>query len=307
MTLTPSPRTIFRGDIKMDVNIKENHYRWMSLRLIVVTFASVVFAINIKSFVRTGGILPGCATGLTLLIQEIADRFVGIKVPYTPINVAINLVPVYIGFKFIGKKFTSLSCIAIVLTGILADLIPGYVITNDIILISIFGGIINGVAVSLCLLMDATSGGIDFIAIYLYKKGADGFNVALYVNACILITAGALFGWERALYSIVFQYVSTTVIHVLYRKYQQTTLFIVTQFPDEISALIYDMTNHGSTIIYGRGAHEEEKEKSVVYSVISATQVTKAINAIKIRDPEAFVNVFKSERISGKFYRIPED
>ncbi|WP_026515198.1 YitT family protein [Butyrivibrio sp. LB2008] len=291
----------------MDVNIKENHYRWMSLRLIVVTFASVVFAINIKSFVRTGGILPGGATGLTLLFQEIADRFVGIKVPYTPINVAINLVPVYIGFKFIGKKFTSLSCIAIVLTGILADLIPGYVITNDIILISIFGGIINGVAVSLCLLMDATSGGIDFIAIYLYKKGADGFNVALYVNACILITAGALFGWERALYSIVFQYVSTTVIHVLYRKYQQTTLFIVTQFPDEISALIYDMTNHGSTIIYGRGAHEEEKEKSVVYSVISATQVTKAINAIKIRDPEAFVNVFKSERISGKFYRIPED
>ena len=291
----------------MDVNIKENHYRWMSLRLIVVTFASVVFAINIKSFVRTGGILPGGATGLTLLFQEIADRFVGIKVPYTPINVAINLVPVYIGFKFIGKKFTSISCIAIVLTGILADLIPGYVITNDIILISIFGGIINGVAVSLCLLMDATSGGIDFIAIYLYKKGADGFNVALYVNACILITAGALFGWERALYSIVFQYVSTTVIHVLYRKYQQTTLFIVTQFPDEISALIYDMTNHGSTIIYGRGAHEEEKEKSVVYSVISATQVTKAINAIKIRDPEAFVNVFKSERISGKFYRIPED
>ena len=291
----------------MDVNIKENHYRWMSLRLIVVTFASVVFAINIKSFVRTGGILPGGATGLTLLIQEIADRFMRIKVPYTPINVAINLVPVYIGFKFIGKKFTSLSCIAIVLTGILADLIPGYVITNDIILISIFGGIINGVAVSLCLLMDATSGGIDFIAIYLYKKGADGFNVALYVNACILITAGALFGWERALYSIVFQYVSTTVIHVLYRKYQQTTLFIVTQFPDEISALIYDMTNHGSTIIYGRGAHEEEKEKSVVYSVISATQVTKAINAIKIRDPEAFVNVFKSERISGKFYRIPED
>ena len=291
----------------MDVNIKENHYRWMSLRLIVVTFASVVFAINIKSFVRAGGILPGGATGLTLLIQEIADRFMRIKVPYTPINVAINLVPVYIGFKFIGKKFTSLSCIAIVLTGILADLIPGYVITNDIILISIFGGIINGVAVSLCLLMDATSGGIDFIAIYLYKKGADGFNVALYVNACILITAGALFGWERALYSIVFQYVSTTVIHVLYRKYQQTTLFIVTQFPDEISALIYDMTNHGSTIIYGRGAHEEEKEKSVVYSVISATQVTKAINAIKIRDPEAFVNVFKSERISGKFYRIPED
>ena len=293
--------------IKMDEKIKGNHYRWMSLRLVVVTIASVIFALNIKSFVRTGGILPGGATGLTLLLQEIMSRFFGIVIPYTPINIAINVIPVYIGFKYIGKKFTSLSCIAIVLTGILADLIPSYPLTDDIILISIFGGIINGIAVSLCLLMDATSGGIDFIAIYLYKKGTDGFNVALYVNACILITAGALFGWERALYSIVFQYVSTTVIHLLYRKYQQTTLFIVTQVPDEISALIYNMTNHGSTIIYGRGSHEEDKEKSVVYSVITATQVTKLINAIKEKDPEAFVNVFKSERVSGKFYRIPED
>ena len=291
----------------MNEKIKENHYRWMSLRFIVVTIASVVFALNIKSFVRTGGILPGGATGLTLLIQEIADRFIGIKIPYTPINVAINVVPVFIGFKYIGKKFTSLSCIVILLTGILADLIPGYVITNDLILISIFGGIINGVAISLCLLMDATSGGIDFIAIYLYKKGFDGFNVALYVNACILITAGALFGWERALYSIVFQYASTTVIHVLYRKYQQTTLFIVTRFPDEISALIYKMSNHGSTIIYGRGSHEGDEDKSVVYSVITATQVTQIINAIKELDPASFVNVFKSERVSGRFYRIPED
>ena len=291
----------------MDVKIKSKNYRWMSLRFVVVTIASVIFALNIKSFVRTGGILPGGASGLTLLIQEIMDRFFGVAVPYTPINVAINLVPVYIGFKYIGKKFTSLSCIVIVLTGILADLIPGYAITDDIILISIFGGIINGVAISMCLLMDATSGGIDFIAIYLYKKGTDGFNVALYVNACILVTAGILFGWERALYSIVFQYVSTTIIHVLYRKYQQTTLFIVTEYPDDISALIYKMSNHGSTIIYGRGSHDEDKDKSVVYSVITATQVNSIINAIKKRDPAAFVNVFKSERISGRFYRIPED
>ncbi|MBO4456559.1 MAG: YitT family protein [Butyrivibrio sp.] len=292
----------------MDEKIKSKNYRWMSLRLIVVIVASVVFALNIKSFVRAGGILPGGATGLTLLIQEVAARFLGVNIPYTPINVAINVIPVYIGFKFIGKKFTSLSCIVIVLTGILADLIPGFAITDDVMLISLFGGIINGVAVSMCLLMDATSGGLDFIAIYLYKKnGTDGFNVTLYINACILIVAGALFGWERALYSIVFQYASTTVIHVLYRKYQQTTLFIVTQYPDEISALIYNMSNHGSTIIYGRGSHEEGKGKSVVYSVVTATQVNQIINAIKGIDPGAFVNAFKSERISGRFYRIPED
>ena len=292
----------------MEEKIRNNSYRWMSLRILVVIIASAVFAVNIKSFVRTGGLLPGGATGLTLLIQGIADRFFGLALPYTPINVLINAVPVYIGFKFIGKKFTSLSCIVIILTGVLTDLIPGYVITNDIILISVFGGIINGIAVSLCLLMDATSGGTDFIAIYLNKKkGTNGFNVAMVINTVILVTAGALFGWEKALYSVIFQYVSTNIINILYRKYQQATLFIVTSAADEVSSLIYDITRHGATIIYGRGSYEEESTKSVVYSVVTATQVSKVVNAVREIDPAAFVNVFKSERVSGRFYRIPED
>ena len=292
----------------MEEKIRSNNYRWMSLRIVGVIIASMILAVNIKSFVRTGGLLPGGATGLTLLIQEIADRFFGVSIPFTPISVAINAIPIYIGFKYIGRKFTALSCVVIILTGILTDFLPGYVITKDTILISIFGGIINGIAISLCLLMDATSGGTDFISIYLNKKkGIDGFNVSLGINAVILIIAGALFGWDKALYSIIFQYASTAVIHVLYRKYQQSTLFIVTQIPDEVCAMIFDMTRHGSTIIYGKGSHEEEASRSVVYSVITATQVTKVINAVKEKDPGAFVNVFKSDRVAGRFYRIPED
>ena len=116
-----------------------------------------------------------------------------------------------------------------------------------------------------------------------------------------------LFGWEKALYSIIFQYVSTSVIHVLYRKYQQTTLFIVTGSPDEICSMIFDLTRHGATIIYGKGSYNEDTERSVVYSVVTSTQVTKVINAVHEIDPQAFVNVFNSERISGRFYRIPED
>lgn len=290
----------------MKDRIKKNNYIW--LRAFFVMIASAIFAVNIKSLVRTGGILPGGATGLTLLIQETALRYWGAAIPYTPINIAINAIPIYIGFRYIGKRFTALSCIVIVMTGILTDVIPGYIITDDIILISVFGGIINGIAISICLLMDATSGGTDFIAIYLNKtRGIDGFNVVLCINTAIIITAGMLFGWEKALYSIIFQYASTSVIHVLYRKYQQTTLFIVTKLPDEVCKLIFDMTRHGATIIYGKGSYEENADRSVVYSVVTTNQVTKVINAVHEKDPEAFVNVFKSERISGNFYRIPED
>ena len=278
------------------------------MRIPMLVIACVLFSINLKTFVRTGGLIPGGVMGITLLIQEIALRFFGVSIPYSPINIALNAIPVYIGFKYIGKRFTALSCFVIVLSSVMTDLIPVYLVTEEMILITIFGGIINGVATSICLLADATSGGTDFISIFLNrKKGIDGFNVILGVNALILILAGILFDWDKALYSIVFQYVSTAVIHVLYRKYQQSTLLIVTSKADEICSMIYDMTGHGSTIIYGKGSYEKESTKSVVYSVVSAAEINKVMNAVKEKDPDSFVNEFKSDRIGGKFYRIPEE
>ena len=193
-------------------------------------------------------------------------------------------------------------------SSVMTDLIPVYLVTEEMILITIFGGILNGVATSICLLADATSGGTDFISIFLNrKKGIDGFNVILGVNALVLIIAGIVFDWDKALYSIVFQYVSTAVIHLLYRKYQQSTLLIVTSKANEICSMIYEMTGHGSTIIYGKGSYEEESSKSVVYSVVSTPEVHKVMNAVNEKDPDSFVNEFKSERVGGKFYRIPEE
>ncbi|MBR1523660.1 MAG: YitT family protein [Lachnospiraceae bacterium] len=199
----------------------------MAWRVIVISMASLLMAVNIKTFVHTGALIPGGATGLTLLIQEVALSFFKVRLPFTVINLLINAVPVYIGFRYIGKKFTILSCWVIFLTSILTDIIPYYMITQDILLISIFGGLINGACISVCLLMDATSGGIDFITIYLSeRRGIDSFNIALMINGVILIVAGLLFNWNKALYSIIFQMASTMMIRTLYHKYQQATLFI---------------------------------------------------------------------------------
>ena len=195
-------------------------------RIIICCIASCIIAVNIRTFVRTGGLFPGGANGLTLLIQSIFDRYLHITIPYTAINVLLNAVPVYIGFRFIGKKFTLYSCLVIFLTGFLTDCLPSYTITSDILLISIFGGLINGFAISLCLKCDATSGGTDFISIFLSRrKGIDAWNIILGVNVGILAIAGLLFGWDKALYSMIFQYTSTQVLHVLYKQYQETDSF----------------------------------------------------------------------------------
>ena len=283
-------------------NLKED-----GKKFIIIIIAAFFMALNIKTFVRTGGLYPGGATGLTILIQRVGETYFGISLPYSLINILMNAIPIYIGFRFIGKKFTIFSCMMIILVGLFTDLIPGYIITEDILLISIFGGMINGFFASICLNTNATAGGTDFIAIFLSEKlGMDSFNIILGFNAIILLIAGYLFGWDKALYSIIFQYASTVVIHNMYKKFQQGTLFIVTNKPNEICDTISEITNHSATILEGEGSYEH-CERNVVYSVVSRAETRKLIRAVKKVDSTAFVNLIRTEELAGRFYYRPEE
>ncbi|SDA75419.1 Uncharacterized membrane-anchored protein YitT, contains DUF161 and DUF2179 domains [Lachnospiraceae bacterium G11] len=276
-------------------------------KILVITFAALLMAANINTFVEAGGLYPGGATGITVLIRRVAELWFNIELPYTLVIVILNAIPIYIGFRYIGKKFTIYSVYMIVMTGIFSDMLPTYAITYDTLLVSIFGGIINGLAISICLIQGATSGGTDFLAIFFSdRKGMDSWNMILAINVVILGSAGLLFGWDKALYSIIFQYASTQVLHTLYTRYQKETLFIVTNKPEEICVIISNLTSHGATLIEGEGSYEH-CERNVVYSVVSREEYKKVVRAIKKVDPEAFVNTLRTEEISGQFYKRPEE
>lgn len=124
--------------------------------------------------------------------------------------------------QFIGRKFTLYSILTIILSSIFVDILPAYVFTQDAMLNSVFGGLINGFAISLCLNVGTTTGGTDFISIYLsQRKGIDAWNYILFGNVMLLILAGYLFGWSIALYSIIFQFCSTQAIQILYKRYKK--------------------------------------------------------------------------------------
>ena len=130
--------------------------------------------------------------------------------------------------------------------------------------------------------------------------------LVLGLNVIILSAAGLLFGWDKALYSIIFQYASTQVLHALYKKYQQLTVFVVTNKPQEISDAIFRVSHHGATILEGEGSYGH-CERNVVYSVVSYAETKKVMNAIRETDPEAFVNAIRTEQLSGRFYQKPAE
>ncbi len=277
------------------------------LRPIVVVIAAIIMSLNIKIMVRNAGLYPGGANGLTILTQAILREFFKVESPYTFINIFWNSIPVYIGFKYIGKNFTLFSLVMILLNSVLVDIIPQYTLTSDVLLISVFGGMLNGLAIALCLKVDATTGGTDFISIFLSEHyGIDGFNLTLGLNAVILVTAGILFGWDKALYSIIYQYVSTQTIHLLYRSYSQVTLFIITNKVDEISEMIHAITQHGATILQGEGAYKND-ERKMIYSVIHESSEKAIIANILAIDPNAFINCLRTKEIKGNFKQMPKD
>ena len=281
------------------------------LRFLLIISGAVLLAFNINTFVRAGGLLPGGFTGLTLLIQEICLRYGGFHVPYTVINYALNAVPAAFCYKFIGKKFTLYSVLLVALSSVLTDWMPSlfveFLTVHDTLLSSVFGGLLNAFAISLCLHADATSGGTDFIAIYISEKyRKDAWYHIFAGNCVILAAAGFLFGLDKALYSIIFQFTTTMALGMFYRVYQQKTLLIITNKPEEIYAVIKEKTNHGATSFDGFGFYER-KNRSLLYSVVTASEVKELIPAIKKVDSGAFINVLKTEQLNGRFFQRPKD
>ena len=276
------------------------------VRLPVLVLVSLLIAVNIKTFINTGGLYPGGFSGISILLQRVFLRFFHWDVPYSALNLAINLVPAYIAFRYVGKKFTIYSVVVIVLSSVYTDIIPQVVVTYDTLLVSIFGGIINAFAAGWALRMNASCGGTDFLAIYFsQKKGIDSWNFVLGVNVVILTCAGFVFGWDKAMYSVIYQFTSTQALKLFYRKYQKSTLFVVTNLPKEVCDVIRRVGNHSATILDGEGAYAHQGRK-VVYSVVAAEECREITRQIELTDPHAFVNEIRTSQIAGNFY-IPKE
>ncbi|MGL5978390.1 MAG: YitT family protein [Erysipelotrichaceae bacterium] len=277
--------------------------QWFILAAVIL--ASYISAVNINSFVHAGGLFPGGFTGVTVLIQRIAQTFFDVAIPFSLVNIALNLGPAVLAYNTVGKKFTIYSCVMIVMTSLFVEIVPIIPVTDDVLLIAVFGGIINGLAVGLALKVNASSGGTDFVAMHFAKKfNMSMWNYVLVFNASILLIAGFLFGWDKALYSILFQFCATQVVKYLHVRYERVTLFIVTAVPDLLSDELLTYTRHGVTRFEGIGAYSKQN-KTMLYTVISSNEVNDVLKFVRSIDPLAFVNVTKSVQIDGNFYQPP--
>ena len=148
---------------------------------------------------------------------------------------------------------------------------------------------------------------IYFISIYISEKtGKSIWNYILLGNVAVLAIFGLLFGWSRALYSIIFQFVGTQILNFLYKRYQKSTLFIVSDKTDELIKVIHETTGHDATLFTGKGCYQGA-ERKMLYTVVSSDEEDKLVRSIKKANPNAFVNILQTKMLKGNFIMKKQD
>lgn len=284
----------------------EKNKKWRDASAIAgIILGSLIVAVNMNTFVEQGKLVPGGFSGLAKFIQRVGLSFYNVNISFTGLNVLFNAIPAVFAYQLVGKRFTVLSCVSLLTVSILVDELPVIPITGDILLISVFGGILSGLGMSLILNNNASGGGTDFIAMSLsVKYKVSTFNYMLLFSAVIILISGLIFGMDKALYSIIFQFCNTQVINTFYKKYKKKTLLIVTDNPAAVSADLLELTNHSSTILKGIGSYTAHK-KYLIYTVLSDSDVRKMKKRIHEEYPDTFANVINSSDVMGNFYIQP--
>ena len=171
----------------------------------------------------------------------------------------------------------------------------------------LFAGLGLGVSLGIVLRAGASTGGMDFIALYVSNKiGKSIWSYVFIFNAVLLTIFGAMFGWEYAGYSILFQFISTKTIDSFYHRFKRVTMQITTSKPDEVISAYFSECRHGLSRVDGIGGYSG-RPVSLLHAVVSSYEVQDVAKTVIDADPNAIINTFKSEEFYGRFYMKPID
>ncbi len=273
----------------------------------MVVISALFYSFAMKAFVDAGNLFPAGFAGISTLISRCFAEFAGINVPFGVLYFLLNVGPTILVYHYVGHRFTLYSVLQYSLTSVFTEILPAFPLTDDLLLIAIFGGIVGGFAVSVALMADACTGGMDFLAIFFSNRfNKETWSYVMMVNAAILVIAGILFSWEQSLYSIIYQFCSNQTVKTLHKRYKLKSLFIVTEHPEEVSAAVFKTCRHGITRINAEGMYSRE-EKNLLYMTANDYQVRDIVKSIKEADPKVFITIMKSDEIVGNYYQVPFD
>lgn len=266
-------------------------------RVLFMILGSILAAMGLEIFLIPNNIIDGGITGISIMASYLTSVQLGVFI------FIFNLPFVIIGYRHIGKTFAlstifSVICFSIGVT--LLHPVPG--VTQDTLLATIFGGIILGVGIGLIIRNGGSLDGTEIVAILLEKRSAFSIGeIVMFINLFILGSSGFLFGWDRAMYSLIAYFIAFKAIDITVEGLEESkAVIVVSDKNKEISEAIMDRLGRGITLLDGKGAYSGD-ETEVIYVVISRLEVAKLKNIVNDFDESALITITSVEGTGKKY------
>lgn len=261
----------------------------------LILLGSLITAVGLEIFLIPNHVVDGGVVGLAIMASAVTGAPLGVFL------VAMNLPFLYLGYKQIGRDFAIATTVSILLLSLWSACFePVPRLTEDIFLASVFGGIIDGIGVGLIMRAGGSLDGTEIVAIIADKRSVFSVGeVVMFINLFILSGAGFLFGWDRAMYSLVAYFVIAKMIDIVIKGLDESyAVMIVTRAHDEIGRALMDELGRGITLLDGEGGYLRERRK-VLYAVVTRLEVDRVKSIVLNYDGAAFVTINPVHDIVG--------
>lgn len=272
----------------------------------IMTLGMILIAISVEFFVIPNDLASGGITGFCVVLNH--------YVPIISVEVftfIFNIILFIVGFIFIGGSFGVKTIYAALglsgLMWLIKNTINPQLITNDLMLSSIFSSALTGSGLALIFSQGASSGGTDIIAKILNKYLRLDIGKSMQVVDFVVVILGAItFGWEKGMYSLIIVFMNGFIIDKVLAGFNNCKqIMIMSEKNEFIKDFIMNDLKRGCTIISAKGAYSDT-ETDILYCVANRKQFLDLKTFIKENDPRAFIIVNEAHEVMGEGFRAIE-
>jgi len=264
--------------------------------LLLITLGSILCAVAINGILVPRQFLAGGFTGLSLLLHYL--------LPALPVGAAYFIfnIPVFIlGWMFVGRRFFFYSLTGMVIYSLVVMLPFPAIDIHDMILSALTAGIATGIGSGIVLRSLGSAGGMDILAIILFKKFSIRIGtVNLVFNIVLLFAAAFRIPLEMVLYTLIYIYVTSYMVNLVVTGFsQRKAVMIISREWRAIADEIMNRMNRGVTVVQGEGGYSGQPMR-ILYSVITFPELSRFKNLVHQKDPDAFVVITETLEVMGK-------
>ena len=289
----PSEYQLAKKNRQLVISIKRN---FKNLVLITIGIFSASF--GFKGFLLTNDFIDGGATGISLLLAAVTE------IPLYLLIIGVNLPFIILGYRIMGKRFAMKTMLAIIGLALCVAIVPFPDVTNDDLLVAVFGGFFLGAGIGLAIRGGAVIDGTEILAIFLSRKFSTTIgDVIILINVVIFSFAAYLLSIEIALYSMItYIAASKTLDFIIEGIEEYIGVTIISTQSNRIKEMIVDKLGRGVTIYKGQGGYAKNgvsREMDIIYTVITRLELNKLNTEIEKIEPNAFIIMNSIKDIKG--------